>query len=294
MRPDAHTLVAAYAVDALDEGERADVREHLGQCETCQEDLRSYRETAAVLASAEALAPPARMRAAVLARARTTPQLPPLTAEEPAPGDLAAVRPAPQPVGPPDATDALEGGPGPAVVGPDDLLARRDRRAALAGSGSRAWSGRTLFGLAASALTVAALGAGAFGVVQSDRLGDVRAQQAAVQRVLSADDVVTLSAVPQLPDGVQGDEVVVLASASQDAALLLPAGLPVAPEGSTWQAWTVTGDRAVSAGTFDVSSGEAVALQASVAGADAVAVSLEPEGGSDAPSTDPVLVMPLV
>jgi anti-sigma-K factor RskA len=142
-------------------------------------------------------------------------------------------------------------------------------------------------------LTVAALGAGAFAVVQSDRLGDARQEQAAVQRVLSAEDVVSLSGVPQLADGVQGDEVVVFASASEGAALLLPAGLPAAPEGSTWQAWTVTGDRAVSAGTFDAASGDAVTLQASVAGADAVAVSLEPEGGSESPSTEPVLVLPL-
>ena len=135
--------------------------------------------------------------------------------------------------------------------------------------------------------------AGAFGVVQSERLDDVREQQAAVQRVLAADDVVSLSGVPALPDGVRGDEVTVLASSSQDAALLLPGGLPEAPEGSTWQAWTVTGDQAVSAGTFDAASPEAVALEASVAGADAVAVSLEPAGGSPAPSTDPVLVLPL-
>lgn len=264
MRPDAHTLVAAYAVHALDEGERADVVEHLGQCDTCRDDLRSFRETATVLAAATAEAPPARMRAAVLARARTTPQLPPLRGERPGTDDAVAV--------------ATTGG----------VLPRRGAGGVRARTPSR-----TLFALAASMLTVVALGAGASAVVQSERLGESQRQQAAVQRVLSADDVVTLAAVPQLAEGVQGDEVVVLASASQGAALLLPAGLPAAPEGSTWQAWTVTGDRATSAGTFDVTSGEAVALEASVAGADAVAVSLEPAGGSESPTTDPVLVLPL-
>lgn len=252
MRPDAHTLVAAYAVDALDEHERADVRAHLDECEACREDLRSYRDTVALLASATAEAPPARMREQVLARARQTPQLPPV----------------PQPGGPPD----------------DGAPAATPRRG----------SGRALFALAASVLTVVALGAGAFGVVQSQRLGDVRDQQAAVERVLSADDVITASGVPTLTDGVQGDRVVVLASTSEDAALLLPGGLPTAPEGSTWQAWTVTGDTPVSAGVFDVGSGEPVVLDASVAGVDAVAVTLEPEGGSEAPSTEPVLVVPVV
>ena len=255
MRPDAHTLVAAYAVHAVDERERADVVAHLDECDTCRDDLRVFRETATVLATAAAEAPPARMRAAVLARARTTPQLPPVTGER-----------------------------GGAVVA-----------AGAASSVPRSGTTtRTLFGLAASVVTVVALGAGGFALVQSDRLGDAQQQQAAVQRVLSADDVVTLSGVPQLPDGLQGDdEVVVLASASRGAAILLPAGLPKAPEGSTWQAWTVTGGRATSAGTFDVASREAVALQASVAGADAVAVTLEPAGGSRSPSTDPVLVLPL-
>jgi len=297
MRPDAHTLVAAYAVHALDEGERADVVEHLDQCDTCRDDLRSFRVTATVLAAATAEAPPARMRAAVLARARTTPQLPPLTGERP--GTVDAVAAARAGDVPTESTEPPSGGLRGVAADAAATRVPRSRRGAdgeperRAGAARTGTSSRTLFGLAASMLTVVALGAGAFAVVQSDRLGDSQQQQAAVQRVLSADDVVTLTAVPQLADGVQGDEVVVLASASQDAALLLPAGLPAAPEGSTWQAWTLTGDRATSAGTFDVASGEAVALQASVAGADAVAVSLEPAGGSESPSTDPVLVMPL-
>ncbi len=112
--------------------------------------------------------------------------------------------------------------------------------------------------------------------------------------MLSAGDVVTVSGTPLLSGGVQGDDVVVLASETADAALLLPAGLPAAPEGFTWQAWTLSGDEAVSAGVFDVGEGEAVALSGGVSGVEAVAVSLEPAGGSATPTTDPVLVVPLV
>jgi anti-sigma-K factor RskA len=269
MRPDAHTLVAAYAADALEESERADVEAHLEECEVCREDLRGYRETLAALAATTAEAPPARMREAVLARVRTTPQLPPTT---------------PPVQAGPDGARPERAGPGVGGAGGSDDPAA---------TGTTRDRSRTLFALAASVLTVLALAAGAWGVTTSDRLADVRAQQAAVQRVLSADDVVSLSGTPQLAGGVQGDEVVVLASASADAALLLPAGLPVAPEGSTWQAWTVTPDGARSAGVFDVRGGEAVALQGGLEGAQAVAVSLEPRGGSEAPTTDPVLVVPL-
>lgn len=310
MRPDAHALVAAYAVDALDEAERADVRAHLDECSVCRDDLRGYRETTAVLASVTAEPPPARMRSSVLARIRDTPQLPPLTPSE----QVAASSPAGRPV--PDGPDSPDGPDGPGGPngsgGPDGsgapeddptgrvpgqvpgVPAARTRRDADGGAApARRGVSPVLFGLAASTLTVVALGAGAWGLSASGELSDVRAQQAAVQRVLAADDVVSVGATPQLGGGVQGDEVVVLASASADAALLLPAGLPAAPQGSTWQAWVVTGDEAVSAGVFDVRGGEAVALGAGVDGVDAVAVSLEPDGGSQAPTTDPVLVVPL-
>lgn len=267
MRPDAHTLVAAYAADALEQAERADVEAHLAECDVCRDDLRGFREALAALAHATAEAPPARMREAVMARVRNTAQLPPLA----------------RPEGGVQAADVAA--PEVQVVAVDELGSRGRRP--LAGSG------RALFALAASVLTVVALGAGVWGVSTAGTLSDVRAQQAAVQRVLAADDVVSLSGTPQLADGVVADEVVVLASRSEDAALLLPAGLPRAPEGSTWQAWTVTADGARSAGVFDVAGGEAVALSGSLADADAVAVSLEPRGGSEAPTSDPVLVVPL-
>jgi len=283
VRPDAHTLVAAYSAHALEDPERADVREHLLECDVCRDDLRAFRETLTTLASASAEAPPTRMRDAVLARARSTPQLPPLPPGPPArvqaPTEQGAAQVAAPAGSVAEADPASGGAPGP----------RRQARAA-----QRAGVSRTVFALAASTLTVVALGAGAWGVRSADQLSDVRAQQGTVQQVLSAEDVRSLSGRTQLGDGVQGDEVVVLASSSADAALLLPAGLPVAPEGSTWQVWTLTGEQATSVGLFDAAGGDAVALAGGVSGVDAVAVSLEPEGGSDAPTTDPVLVVPLV
>jgi anti-sigma-K factor RskA len=282
MRPDAHTLVAAYAADALEQSERADVEAHLAECDVCRDDLRGFREALAALAHATAEAPPARMREAVMARVRTSAQLPPLP---------------PWGRGAP-ATDSPAGTGAPAGDRVDSTPAAPDTAAPVYVPGPRArgplaGSGRALFALAASVLTVVALGAGIWGVSTAGTLSDVRAQQAAVQRVLAAEDVVSLSGTPQLADGVVADEVVVLASRSEDAALLLPAGLPEAPEGRTWQAWTVNADGARSAGVFDVAGGEAVALSGSLADADAVAVSLEPRGGSEAPTTDPVLVVPL-
>ncbi len=114
-----------------------------------------------------------------------------------------------------------------------------------------------------------------------------------MQRVLGADDVITVRGDVTLPDGSVGDEVVVLASAGSDSAVLLAEGLPAAPEGSTWQAWTLSGDDVRPAGVFDASEQTTVALSGGVDDADAVAVSLEPAGGSPSPTTTPVVVLPL-
>jgi anti-sigma-K factor RskA len=45
-----HELAAAYALDALDANERRAYENHLAGCKRCQEDVASFRETAAALA----------------------------------------------------------------------------------------------------------------------------------------------------------------------------------------------------------------------------------------------------
>lgn len=64
---DIHDLTSAYALDALDDVERADYEAHLAQCEPCREELASLTEAAAALAWAvESPAPPAELRARLL------------------------------------------------------------------------------------------------------------------------------------------------------------------------------------------------------------------------------------
>lgn len=71
---DIHTLAGAYALDALSDTERAAFARHLASCESCAQEMAEFRETVGRLAGADATAPPARLRAAVLAEARRTPQ----------------------------------------------------------------------------------------------------------------------------------------------------------------------------------------------------------------------------
>jgi anti-sigma-K factor RskA len=77
---DLHTLTGAYACDALAPDERTAFRRHLDACPDCRQEVAELRATTAVLGLAAAEAPPARLRAAVLAQVAGTRQVPPTPA----------------------------------------------------------------------------------------------------------------------------------------------------------------------------------------------------------------------
>ena len=54
-----HNLTGAYALDALDDIERARFEQHLATCEDCRAEVAELRETAALLAETTAVTPPA-------------------------------------------------------------------------------------------------------------------------------------------------------------------------------------------------------------------------------------------
>ncbi len=69
--PDPHSLVAPYALDALDEADGQDFEQHLALCERCQRELVSLREAASALAyAADGPSPPAELRERILKQAR--------------------------------------------------------------------------------------------------------------------------------------------------------------------------------------------------------------------------------
>lgn len=78
MSEDIHALSGAYAVDALDEAERAVFEKHLAVCETCRTEVDELQETAALLADTVAVTPPPEMRDRVLEQIRTVRPLPPV------------------------------------------------------------------------------------------------------------------------------------------------------------------------------------------------------------------------
>lgn len=74
-----HALSGAYAVDALDDIERAMFERHLADCAECRAEVESLREASSRLAEVGAVTPPAHLRASVLGSIAKVRPLPPVT-----------------------------------------------------------------------------------------------------------------------------------------------------------------------------------------------------------------------
>jgi anti-sigma-K factor RskA len=84
-RPEPHTLVGAYVLDALGPGDPARFERHLARCEQCANEIRGLAEVTARLACAAATEPPPGLTQRALAAAARTRQLPPITQDRPRP-----------------------------------------------------------------------------------------------------------------------------------------------------------------------------------------------------------------
>jgi anti-sigma-K factor RskA len=76
-----HALSGAYALDALDDLERAQFEHHLAQCAECRAEVASFRETAARLSEPWSAKSPASLRDGVLSGIGRIRPLPPLGPE---------------------------------------------------------------------------------------------------------------------------------------------------------------------------------------------------------------------
>jgi anti-sigma factor RsiW len=77
----AHTLVGAYAMDAVSDSDRAGFEQHLAECRSCREEIRELREATARLAVAAAVVPRPELKARALQAVTHIRQLPPVSGE---------------------------------------------------------------------------------------------------------------------------------------------------------------------------------------------------------------------
>jgi hypothetical protein len=94
----------------------------------------------------------------------------------------------------------------------------------------------------------------------------------------------------EIPGG--GSATLVWSGALQRSALLVD-GMAALPAGSTYELWYIDGDGATPAGTFNVGDDgkHSVVLAGAMDAGDTVGVTIEPAGGSDSPTTEPMIVV---
>ncbi len=274
-----HLLTGAYAVNALDPAERAEFEAHLDDCAECSAEVRGLLETTARLASAEAVVPPARLKAAVLAQIATTRQLAPLAD----PGDSTGSASPADPVAPAVAAAVSTATAQDQARSEDGVVVPMRR----AGWG---WAQRSL-AVAAAFLAVVAIGLSTLLAQANHKTSQLDATQQAVTRVLTAADAHSLTGTL-----VDGGRATVVVSASQGASVFLGTDLNPAPSGHTYELWYMgAGGTAVPAGTFtpDATGHATEVLTGSIGSASAIGVTVEPDGGSQRPTTSPVLALKL-
>jgi Anti-sigma-K factor rskA/Putative zinc-finger len=254
---DFHVLTGSYVLDAVSEPERQEFERHLESCGPCDAEVRGLRETAAGLAMAKALRPPARMEERVLAATYRTRQLPPLPEAQPD-RDRRSLR-----------TLRLAG-----------RRNGRDRRRTRAPQ---------LLGALAAAAAAAAIALGATQAITQHQLDTARASSAAITKILAAPD----ARIETMRTSV-GGTVTVIASAGQRDAVIATAGMRPLPPAQVYQLWVMGPAGARSAGLLLSRTGQAGPVLADeVRPGDRIGITVEPSGGTSRPTTTPVIVMPV-
>jgi anti-sigma-K factor RskA len=256
---DIHALSGAYAVDAVDDIERAEFERHLATCADCREEVASFRATATQLSTLMSATPPERLREQVLRDIAKVRPLPPAVSEE-----------AGQRI---EATSREHAG----AQAPD--LPSRVSRLSDARRRRNRW-------LAAAAAVVVLGGGGALVVTQPwNSSSQVQTNIAAqVQQAPDAERYPTT-----LPDG---STVTIVRSKSVGRAVLVTENLAAAPSGKTYQMWLqAAGGSFVSAGLVPPGSTETVVLEGDAATAQGAGVTVEPSGGSTQPTTTPIALV---
>lgn len=244
---DRHTLSGAYALDALDENERAIFEEHLETCADCRTEVAEFAATAAYLGMAVAVAPPPQLRDRVRTQIRQVRQLPP---------ERSNVRP-------------IRG------------VSRRSFTLVAAAASILA---ALAIALGVIAYQTDQRNDELAAQVQQQQ-EDVEALAAEAERI--ADVLAAPDAQTTVGEVADGGEAAAVASADQGEVILLTRGLPQLAEDLTYQLWFIGEDGVpVSGGVLDVPADGDLTLvtEGDLAGVTTIALSVEPSGGSTQPT----------
>ena len=251
-------LAELYALDAVTEQERHEIDEYISTSPEPErrvflERVRQARETLALTFTVEEQ-PPADLFDRIVAQL---------------PGSGGQQEPA---------AAGVSTGTGPGATGTDELAdARKRREERLRPGGVRRW----LVGIAAAAAI--ALGGVAVGSYVAD-------QNDPVNQVVRAGDLREASV-----DVTGGGTATLFISASHNAAVVKMKDVPAPPAGKVYQMWLIPkdGSAPVSQGLMDEKALSKPAVVEGISSAAALGITVEPAGGSQAPTTPTVAAAPL-
>jgi anti-sigma-K factor RskA len=261
-RADPHTLIGAYAMDAVTDDDRARFEQHMAGCETCQAEVRGLREATARLAAAAEVRPRPELRDQTVLAAGLIRQLPPIT-----PGGQAPSR--------------------------GRRLARHaafypPARPAMA-RGRAGWLPRVAVAAAAGLAVIAVV----LGVLMSgaeSRLGQEQGRNHEIAAVLGAPDAKMMTA----PVSAGGSATVVMSH--RDRSLVFTAAdLPPLPRAKAYQLWLMTPGGSKSVGLLPSPRNGMTGpmVVSGLAVGDEVGLTVEPAGGSPRPTSQPIMMLGL-
>jgi anti-sigma-K factor RskA len=225
---DIHHLTGAYALDAVDDIERARFEQHLAECEDCRLEVASLREAAGLLSETTAVTPPPALRESVLA-------------------GISQVRPLPP------------------IVHRTPVVQRR-------------W-----FPLLVAAAVVAILGVGA--ALWQPWAPSQDSSLTAAEQVLEAGDARSVAV-----DLGDAGKATVTRSESVGKAVITTDDMAPAPSGKVFELWLQVDGEMVPAGLMPPGEDTQMVLEGDATTATAVGITVEPEGGSPEPTSDPIAV----
>lgn len=250
MNIETHGLAAAYAVDALDDVERQSFERHLATCADCQEEVAGFRRTASELGVLTRTEPPPELKSSIMESIRSVRPLPPLVDDA--------------------ATAAEEATP-----------ASSPRHGTVVPMTPR-WARPVTWLVAAAAAAALVLGGLAW-----------HPWTASTPQLTAAEKVIEAPDATRIEKTVGDATATVVVSKTLNEAVIVTDNMPEAPPGQDYQLWFQQPDGSMtSAGLMphtDAKRSEVV-LSGDPATAVGVGITVEPAGGSAAPTGSPIVL----
>jgi len=287
----------AYALGALTDEEKLEFEAHLAESPTTRNEVTEMAETAALLGlSVTPITPSPEMKRNLMAMLATTPQLPKQTpAELAAELDVALGResPAAAEQTPATAVPVFEALPTLAPVPSVETLSTEAPPAELSArttaKAKARWFNRPILALTAvaAALVVIVGGSSVVNLVNDATYQQQQADQ--LVQITTADDVQQSVAAVST-----GGTATLMWSEELGKSVVVADGLPDLANDQTYELWYINGEGTpTAAGLFDMEGSDSVwrVLEGEMQTGDTVGVTVEPKGGSEQPTTDPIVAI---